>query len=228
MSRSTPQSWYRFHIGEAFPCDSVLARWVVGVAGIANDLVQTHVRLLEGFEGQDPLSSPLRMFYFWLACAQLREAVKFMYEGELPKEVAGFISTLPAENRDQWLRVRDFCYPWEGSFVATRIKPLRDKLFHYSKPGEKQWHDVLGGVAAVESGVQVVGEELTRNIRFVFADEVRTALLAHSLGNSEDEIAHSMGQLVNCVGDVVGFAQETVITYLEHLPAGVIRSEYHQ
>jgi hypothetical protein len=62
-------------------------------------------------------------------------------------------------------------------------------------------------------------------VRGIFADELRTALLIQHLGVTTDEIAAAMRQLANYVGPLVRFAHGCLGSYLMRFPEGTLRTE---
>lgn len=221
----TEEKWAKFTMGAAFPADSMLARWIAGLATIANDLTQTNVALIEAFESSGASLCPEGVFGFWVTCAQYREAAKFLHAGWQNPDVVEFTGGLPREVRDDWNRIRRSFDPWGGSFVETVMKPLRDRLFHYPAPGAAEWEPVLRDLASHESGVRVRGAGELRGVRNVFADEVRVGLLSAYLGSDPAEMGNSVAEVSNLVQGLVSFAHECMMAYLAQFPDGVVRIE---
>ena len=202
------ERWATFEIGEVFPAHSLLSRWIAGLSLIANDLVLINVQLLQAIDA-DADESPEAVFYFWLACAHFREAAKFLGSSTSDQTIRQFIARLPRATLRQWRSVRKSFDPWPGSFVQRALKPLRDHIFHYPPPTDKDWERILAGVSDKTSGVRVLGEETIGNTRGVFADEIRAEMLGVYLGQNHEEIGESMRLLSQLIGSTVFFARES-------------------
>jgi len=184
---SPEDQWATFRFGDAFPADSVIARWVAGMTLIANDLLQVNLGVIEASDVVVDQSSEA-VYLFWLACAHYREAAHFMQKGSELPEVQASIAQLPEQTREHWAAIQESFEPWEGSFVQGRLKPLRDDFFHYPKPTDQKWGGMLARVADRRSGVRVRGSEIVGNVRGVFADDLRAELLSQYIGVTPDEL----------------------------------------
>jgi hypothetical protein len=183
---------------------------------------------MDALDSGNPAESSDATYYFWLACAQYREAAEFLRKRK-PPEVAAFMAQLPPDVQQHWAKVAPSFTPYEGSFVDKVLRPLRNKLFHYPEPGSKEMERALRAASQHISGVRVVGEEKLGNVRGVFADEVRARLLGEYLhgANDEDEdeelgLRETMRKISRLMSSLIAFAHGSLAEYLVQLPPGVV------
>jgi hypothetical protein len=220
------EQWARFEMSAAFPANSTLAGWIAGITMIANDLIHSNVILVNAMDSQDAAISSDSIYYFWLSCAQYREAADFLRESSRIPEVSSFVGQLSPDAHQRLTEITASFTPWDGSIVNTVMRPLRNKLFHYPKPDSQVWRKALEGVAAQRSGVRIIGEEKIGNVRAVFADEIRAQLLGDYLGtNDHAQLRETIAQISKLVSCLVAFAHEALTTYLLQLPPGVVTAE---
>jgi hypothetical protein len=85
---------WRFQIGEAFPADSPLARFVVAVAQAMNDSDLANSLFVKAAKDYE------RIYFFSLASSQLYEAAEMLYQAHREwEEVRGFAACLEWEYR---------------------------------------------------------------------------------------------------------------------------------
>src|SRR5690606_4310663 len=113
---ATKEVWVRFKIGDAFPADSMVARFVTGLALIEIDLLSANVAMLSLGAREDIDSSPEVTALFWDAAAGLREAVKFVADAAKHPLVVAFVNTLPADAQAAFSEILSAGEPWQGSF----------------------------------------------------------------------------------------------------------------
>src|SRR5688572_25001666 len=90
---------YRFRIGDAFPADAVVARWLTALTMGLNDLLYTNKRLIEQLEGDAPAYE--NVYGSRLAGAQVWEVLKLLREGGTDPDVAAFIDTLSQDAKTE-------------------------------------------------------------------------------------------------------------------------------
>lgn len=223
IHRESEERWIRFKIGSAFPANSSLSHWISGLTMASNDLNQTHKAYLEKNNASGNQPSPEALFYFGLACAQFREAAKFLCKGSQSIEVQEFNKTLPVETINHWKKLKKSYEPWKGSFVESVARPIRDQFFHYPEPTSPEWESALENLAPEDSGVCARNELLVGNVRGVFADDLRAYFISTCLGTDKGKVRDSVAQIAHLTSTLVNFAQQSLISYLKKLPKGVIR-----
>lgn len=226
LLRTEPESecrWIRFTIGEAFPRKSLLAVWVAGLATVANDLATASDPIFRVERNVDKQAD--HTYFFWLTCAQYREAAKFVASGLDEEEIARFNRQLPPDTKELLQFVRGSFEPWENSFVETVLKPIRDHLFHYPKVRSREWKEVLEAHSQTSSSVRLEGAGRIRDTRGFFADDIRASLLSHHLGNGPEDWSEAMDYLASLVGALVRYSHEVLAHYLVGLPKESVRIE---
>jgi predicted DNA binding CopG/RHH family protein len=211
--------WVTFAIGDVFPADSPLSAWIAGLSTIANDLLFVHEPLLS--ESEEAESA--RVYSFWLVCAQYREAARFIASGLKEASVISFNEQLDAEVNEMLEHLRRSFDPWEGSFVQTVAKPIRDRLFHYPNVGDPEWKGILSAHSNTRSGISFRGSRRVKDTRSLFADDLRAALLSHYLGMSEAEMGESMAELASLVGLLARVSHQSLGAYLQSVPPKSVR-----
>jgi hypothetical protein len=221
----TSEGWARLRIGAAFPRTSELSKFIIGVAMIRNDLMQSNAALAQHLEdsGNQDLE-PESFFHFYLSCAQFREAAKFLGESLRVAEILQFTHTLPVVARQHLQAVQSSFEPWNGSFVQRVVKPLRDKMFHYPTPASPEWEGVLTELDQIESGVRVGPHRRQRDLRYLFADELRAGLMFGMLQSDErkKEVSRNLGDLSGLIASYITFADAALLEYINQLPPGIV------
>src|SRR3954469_19860268 len=121
----------RFKIGEAFPADDKLARWMTVCAMAINDLLLVNRWLVPRLEEKVP-SEPHENFYLGrLAAANLFEAATFLRKSDRQLEVVReFVATLSDEAQVAYRDLLLIGDGGEGEFYE-QLKRSRNGVFHY-------------------------------------------------------------------------------------------------
>jgi hypothetical protein len=170
-----------FKFGEILPAKDPLARWIVKLAMIHNDLVFANNNLLKAKDGT------VDWFYWYrYALAHYHEAMNLLAEEKDAAEVATFVAGMSAEARklyDDALAIHK-----EVEAAASRVR--NEATFHY--PGEqarnaldKALRDLAGDKGIIDSGES----NKVKDVRFSFADEVAGKLFYRAMGNGDTELA---------------------------------------
>jgi hypothetical protein len=108
--------------------------------------LQDHLVILKQFEAESKKTPEMKnwqlyTFLFKLNCSFAREAIKLFAIGEdllgnekipgLKPQFTALLGSLPKQGIDMFQKLKEYYYPWEGSFSATVLKPIRDNTFHY-------------------------------------------------------------------------------------------------
>ncbi len=111
-----------FEIGEAFPSDKPLARWMTALAMSHNDVRHGNLRLID--TGGDEAT---RLYYFRLVASHFYEiADDLKRDREEWVEVRDFIARLPEASRRDLDRVVEV-----AAELDRRLGILRNSAFHY-------------------------------------------------------------------------------------------------
>jgi hypothetical protein len=180
-------SGLRFKIGDAFPADDPVARFVTGLAMICNDWLRfmgDFASLAEAAEGEDDDEAGARhVAVFRVQAALLHEAAAFVAQARRKfPEIARFIDGLDDQARSDYGRLvgvldtaSDVLGPW--------LKHHRDVTFHYpeldpnkARNGNEEMTYALTKAARIDGEIKEV-DGAFGTVRFYFADQVGAQLL---------------------------------------------------
>jgi len=206
---------YRFErIGDVFPADDPLARYLVVVSMALNDVTWATKRLLEGLEGDAP---PYENVYaLRLAGSHMWEMLKFLSGSEKNSpEVAAFLDGLPEDAREYYRSAlaRLEADPKDGArpFKASLAR-LRDQFSHYTDLDRKELMCALEAVGDDE-GLLHVGERFG-DFRALYADEVAGQLAYRSEDDQLVDLEAFVTKIRNATNDLMRFGQLALREYL--------------
>ena len=210
----------RFRIGEAFPADDPVARFVTGLAMISNDWLRLIDDLLSTYADESSEGRGRRMSSFRRQAALVHEAATFVSDAlRMFPAVALFVDGLEREARDACERVVGSVDSASPHYLGNWLKDHRNVTHHYPKMhpdaahhGEEEMASALAAAAdlegTIDSGAQFV------DARFGYADEVGVQLVP-----SVDDSSW-MEALRDTAMTLAEFAQRAAQNYLETRPAG--------
>lgn len=212
---------WRFRIGEAFPADSPLARFVVAVAQGMNDTLLANQLFVEAEKDYEVV------YFFNLANSHLYEVAETFRQADREwKEVRAFVSSLDEERQEEFARIAALAAPgaeWPGA----RLKELRNQFFHLLKldyaaaeADQLPLQRGLAKAADTHSSLVIEAGGPLNGIRALFAVEVfHHALTADYEDDEFERLAASFAEYQPALNR---FAQGAVGRYLTELPAGVV------
>lgn len=119
----------RFRVGDLFPSDAPISRWLTGCCMALNDVLLVNNHLMPRLqEGGEPGGN---VYFARLGAAHLYEAGKFLSRSERAPAIGAFIAALDDGARGDYERVRA-CARAESAFAA-QLKHARDHFFHYAE-----------------------------------------------------------------------------------------------
>ena len=204
----------RFRIGAVFPPEDSVARFVCGLGIAVNDLTITNEQTTGEFARPDGGRAGISLHYMYVLCAHYREIAKFLVNALKDPQVGAFVGNLPAEARVDLEAVRRSFSPWNDSFVQSKLKPVRDVVFHYMDWTKSALADALLDAGNSESGIDV-GDGTYAASRYDFADEVIRAAAVKDWGSTESQIGSVLQQLSELVLAFTRFGHAAVTTYLQ-------------
>ncbi len=215
---------WRFTIGEAFPADSPVARFIVAVAQAMNDNLLANSLFVGAKRPYE------HIYFFNLACSHLYEAAETLRQAHREwQEVQDFVASLDAERRQDFEKITSLADPGAG-WPGNRVKEIRNSFFHYlrldraaAKAGELPVVAALTEAATMESNLVIERGGPLNGIRALFADEVYIKALTASF--EDDELERLAKVVVTYQPRLNYFAQAAVGHYLRGLPRGVVRSK---
>jgi hypothetical protein len=210
-----------FRIGDAFPADDPLARFVVAVAQAVNDNELSNRLLIEAKDYE-------RLYFFALASSHLYEAAETFRQAHREwRDVEAFIATLKPEYQKDFERVSSLAAP-SAAWPANRLKSLRNSFFHYLRldraaadAGQLPIVEGVRGVAQEEGTLIVEAGGVLTGIRSLFADDVLVSRLAAEY--EDGELERLADALPDFQGGVSRFGRAALGKYLGTLPQGVLR-----
>jgi hypothetical protein len=221
--REVTHRW-RFRIGEAFPADSPLARFIVAVAAGMNDNVLANGLFVESERDFEHL------YFFSLANSHLYEVAETLHKAHREwEEVRDFVDALDEARQQDFTMIKALAEP-AGDWPSNRLKELRNMFFHYLRldgaavdAGRLPLLRGLADAADMEGEVVIEAGGPLNGIRARFTDEVFVKALTATYENGELE------RLVAALADyqpaLNRFAQAALGRFLRELPDGVVASE---
>lgn len=166
-----------FRIGDAFPAEDPVARFVTVVAMMSNDWLRL-MAITEAAEADSADVSGVHLLSFRQQAALYHEAAKFLAESRARfPEVDAFILSLDATAQDAYERVVGGRDPKSPHFLGKWLVDQRNVTFHYPRMrreaaahGDEELTDALTRVADLNGRI-IEGKTLA-DLRFLFADEV--------------------------------------------------------
>lgn len=217
-------------IGEAFPADDVLARWMIVVSIARNDLALATERIVRANEDDDGTN----VHWHRLLAAHFFEAGRFLRRTKGITEVMEFVSGMSQESQDDYQAVLQTAKRWS----EKRLRRGRNRTFHYvdiaEAPGKQRGllrclrrRRPSLGIADIESALAEVGDrpaeiygsrKTEKNVsvdRFLFADEVAGHFAISDLGEDATELDASLERIRNEEVRFVHFANAAIDRYQE-------------
>lgn len=204
---------FKFTMGEVFPPDDPVARWLVTMSVGLNDVVFANRNFEKAEKGYE------NVYFFRLASAHLWELAKFINESHAAwKEVQEFVSGLSNEAQHQLDAIKEIATTGTVATVGTALVQIRDLFAHYQEM-DPQARDTprdpitkaMKALAEVEANVEV--EEVVRDLRLAFADDVIDKAIIGLLPDEEIQ-RQVLGALGEALGHVVRFIQMALNAWL--------------
>jgi hypothetical protein len=159
----------RFRIGDVFPADDAVARFVLTLAMFGNDLKRS-VDMFGDPDDDDPEARGRRLMLVRYQAAMFFEIVVFVRNAVRQDDVRAFVDALPATAARSFERMTEsnrLLNPW--------LKEHRDVTFHYAKTIEEALRAALDRCADTVSMIRT-GDDV--GLGLPFADEVATQFVA--------------------------------------------------
>lgn len=205
---------YEFTIGDAFPADDPVARWLVTISAGLNDL------LLANQHFRDSRVEHETLYFFRLASAHLWEIAKFITETyDSWDEVRAFVDGLPREALEALEAIRRVGTTGDLSTVGTELVQIRDLFSHYQQmdpqardrprdPITRALQEVAANTGDVEVGATF------EDLRLGYADEVIGKTLMRLIPEDADQRRVLEG-LAEGVGHTLRFVDHALHAWLE-------------
>jgi hypothetical protein len=215
---------WRFRIGDAFPADSPLARFIVAVAEGMNDNLLANGSFVTAEKDSE------RLYFFSLANSHLYELAETMRKAHQEwDDVRNFVDNLADEFQEDFTKIIALA-DQAGGWPRNRLKELRDMFFHYlrldraaAQAGQLPLLRGLTDAADMEGEVVIEEGGPLNGVRATFADEVFVKALTAEF--EDGELERLVATFADYQPALNRFAQAAIGRYLRELPDGVVVHE---
>lgn len=207
----------RFRIGDLFPSDDPVARWMVPCAMALNDLFYVHRHLYPLLENDGPGSET--MYLSRVAAGHLYEIAKFLAESEsrIP-EVRAFTARLDDDARAAYEAVKGITPGGDEPF-ARQAARARNHVFHYAEllPFAIDHEKLKKAMDAHADTTSEIRDESPpiEGFRALFADEIATEL---SFPDEEVDLRDYVPALATAISHYLTFAKAALNQYVRDAP----------
>lgn len=208
----------RFRVGDAFPAEDPVARFIVVLLMALNDLLPQNERLTQADDGVLPPHE--RLYLARLVGSHLFELANFV--DAAPRQfpaIDEFLAVLPPEAQQHRQMIVAAAKGRPGDF-ADKLERLRNHFFHYARligsaPEQEELLRALGAHADRDGEIRI--GELFKDFRAHFADDV-----AAELTLTDEDAAPFVAELAALSTAAMNFAYAAVGAYAQRLPPGTL------
>jgi hypothetical protein len=212
-------SGVEFKIGDLFPADDAVARWITVCAMALNDLLLVNRWLVPSLENDGP--AYIHLYLARLGAGHLFEVATFLHlsERRVP-EVAQFVRGLDENVAAAYERVKSATPPSQEP-LARQLKHARDHFFHYAQllPHDTVEFENLRRAMVehantrgeIRDGFNPLGD-----FRALYADDIATEL---TFPEAEIELEKFLGTVADCIGDYLRFVRGALTLYVNNAPS---------
>lgn len=220
----------RFKIGEAFPADEPLARWMTVCAMAMNDLLLVNRWLIPKLKEEEPSQAYENTYLGRLAAAHLFEAATFLKKSDkrlaVVRELVGGLDEDAQRAYRELLSIGD---GGNGEFYE-QLKHARNVVFHYQAliQGEGEDYEhlklALAGHAEDEEKKRIVRGKIEdvpppiTGFRSFFADDVVSDMVLP--GDTERDFTVFIGNVSEHIATFMVFLKEAFNAYTQTRPEG--------
>lgn len=209
----------RFKIGDAFPADDPLARWMAVCAMALNDLLYINRLLVPRLKEEVPSEGYETVYLAQVAGAHLFEIGKFLDHAyrRIPS-VVEFIDELDPGPKAAHEKVK-VVGPNGSNDFAKHLGNARGQVFHYSElvPQAEDYEDLK---TAMTEHAESVGEIHSKGapiigFRALFADDIAAEL---TFGRSPLDAREYVTEVSEHIAAYLEFAYAAIAAYILRLP----------
>lgn len=211
-----------FQIGEAFPPDSRLARWMTDCLMALNDLLLVNRWLVPKLKDEVPSEGYEHLYLARLAATHLFEIARLLKKSDRFEDIREFIAVLDPEARDAYRALLALAEnPSQG--FAAELKRTRNNFAHYAELLDDD--DAVGEelrralTAHAEEGSVGRIRDLTPPItgfRALFADDVAAELTFP--GGEREPTEQFIGKISEHIAIYLLFVRGALGAYAKRLP----------
>jgi len=209
----------RFRIGDAFPGNDQVARWMVVCAMALNDLLLVNRWLLPRLEEKIESEAYENVYLARLAASHLYEIANFLERSDRIPRVQEFIAALDDDVREAYDRVCALG-PHSQTQLAKQVRRARNRFFHYVElVPQAEDREILK--AAIEAHADTMGEIRDEGnpldaFRATFADDIAVEL---SFPDENTELEDVLKEITDHIGAFLKFAFDVLPRYVQRLPS---------
>lgn len=207
----------RFRIGDLFPSNDPVARWMTPCAMALNDLFYVHRHLYPLLTNDGPSSET--MYLSRIAAAHLFEIATFLSESDsrVP-EVRAFVAKLDDDAREAYEALTAI-RPGGDEPFAGQLKHARNHVFHYAKllPSAVEYENLKKAMDAHADTISEIRDESPpiEGFRSLFADEIAAEL---SLPDDDVDFQEYVPALATAISQYLTFAKAALNQYIRDAP----------
>ena len=211
----------RFKIGEAFPADDPLARWVTVCAMAMNDALLVNRWLIPRLQEEVPSELHETVYLGRVAAAHLYEAASFLRKYRRQPKIKKFIEDLEPEHQAEYEALLEIGKGSQGKF-SKQLKAARDSFFHYPDLilGQEDREPLKR--AMIEHAKDEEEQEIKRGeirdippaltgFRAGFADDIATELMLPE--KTEEEFPEFISNVSTNLGQLMAFVRAVLNGY---------------
>lgn len=212
----------QFRIGEAFPPDSRLARWIVACSMALNDFFLVNRWLVPKLEGEEASEGYEHLYLARLASLHLFEAATFLRQADRFPEIQAFVAQLDLEAQDAYQALLAIGKRAVGEF-ADQVEHARNHFSHYGRllPDEAAAYEHLRQAINAHADEGTIGQILDTTppiigFRALFADDIAAELTFP--GGDKAETEKFVEQISEHINLFLVFARAALPAYAAELP----------
>lgn len=213
-----------FAVGEAFPADDPVARWVATLTTIGNDVARVN-RQFDLYSRYGPPDQIHHTYWVLLQTGHLREALKFLSPEKCDltatPEVEEFLAAMPRGIQEELEHIRSESTPWEGSWLNEIAKPSRDRFFHYASSADFDREIEASLDVLKDEPSHVDFPEEARSWAAFFGEQVRLNWIAQGGGITPTDFHELIGKCRLLAERISRLTVDLTKIYLERY-AGVV------
>lgn len=212
----------QFKIGEAFPPDSRLARWIVACSMALNDLFLINRWLVPKLKDEEASEGYEHLYLARLASLHLFEAATFLRQADRFPEIQEFVSRFDPEAQAAYQALLAIGKGASGKF-ADQIEHARNHFSHYGRllPDEAAAYEHLRQAIKAHADEGSIGQILDTTppitgFRALFADDIAAELTFP--GGDKSETESFVEQISEHIALFLVFARAALPAYAAELP----------
>lgn len=215
----------QFKIGEAFPPESRLARWIVACSMALNDLFLVNRWLVPKLKEEEASEGYEHLYLARLASLHLFEAATFLRQTDRFPEIQAFVTQLDSEAQDAYQALLAIGKGAVGEF-ADQVEHARNHFSHYGRllSDEAAAYEHLRQAIKAHADEGAIGQILDTTppitgFRALFADDIAAELTFP--GGDKSETEKFVEQVSEHIALFLVFARAALPAYAAELPDDV-------